>query len=383
MTSVLSDEPPEEFRIFRAGVNDSTKGPVLFDEQAAASVMAAWKKWGVDLMIDLEHQALDADERARADAPDARGWFRLEVREGELWAVGVRWTPDGARRLREKTQRYISPAFHVDDDDRVTELVNVALVAMPATHHAAPLVASRDTRKRKTLAALTACATVLSANMDPEQVKAALAAIKEGDADKALELLESMVASAAGAAPEGDEGGGPDDALAEDPEEDPEEERAEDPEDPEEDPEEAKALAKQLRRLGFKPGETVREIKRLRAIVDEITAERAKLDMAARREQIAELVKLGAETPATAWQGDPKDRKPAKHLAAMPLDDLRARVQAFRAARPHGVRPPERVEGDEPDVSTLTDRERELCAQRGIDPKDFIRRKRAAARRSA
>ena len=139
----LGADPPTEFRIFQAGVNPTSKGDLLFDDKAAASVMEAWKAWGVDLMIDLEHQSLDADASSRADAVDARGWFKLEVRPGpELWAVGVTWTPDGEKRLREKTQRYISPALF-DDEGRVTEIVNAALVAMPATHKAQALVAAR------------------------------------------------------------------------------------------------------------------------------------------------------------------------------------------------------------------------------------------------
>ena len=102
--------------------------------------MAAYQAQGVDLCLDLEHLSLG--DLGRADASDARGWFKLELRNGELWAVDCKWTPDGARRLSEKTQRYTSPAFLADENGRVCELINVALVAMPATHQAAPLVAA-------------------------------------------------------------------------------------------------------------------------------------------------------------------------------------------------------------------------------------------------
>jgi hypothetical protein len=133
---------PTEFRIFAAGENDSTKGPALFDEAAAAAVMAEYQKQGVDLMIDLEHESID-ETPVRADSKDARGWFKLEVRNGELWAVDVRWTPDGERRLRERTQRYISPVFlRTKKEKRVVYVLNVALCAMPATHNAPALVAA-------------------------------------------------------------------------------------------------------------------------------------------------------------------------------------------------------------------------------------------------
>lgn len=142
------DEPPNAFRIFRAGVNTTTKGNFLFDAEAAASVMHEFKLHGADLMIDLNHDSLDKEVRkARVDALDARGWCALEVRETpegpELWACNVQWTPDGAERLRSKKQRYVSPVFADDPKTgRVLHVVNIALCAMPATDHAMPLVAA-------------------------------------------------------------------------------------------------------------------------------------------------------------------------------------------------------------------------------------------------
>jgi phage I-like protein len=136
------DAPPTEFRIFKAGENALTKGTFTFTAASAAAIMSAYQTHGVDMMIDLEHEAVSG-EPVRADSRDARGWFGLEVRAGELWAVNVRWTEDGARRLASKTQRYISPAFGVDTKtNEIVDLVNCALVAMPATHDAPALVAA-------------------------------------------------------------------------------------------------------------------------------------------------------------------------------------------------------------------------------------------------
>lgn len=160
------DDLPREFLIFRAGVNRATKGEALFDEQAARAVMAAADAWGLDrYMIDLNHDAMEASATSREDAGDARGWFELDLREdGSLWAVNVTWTPDGERRLREKTQRYISPFFTFDPEDsnRVTGLVNVALVAAPAMHDAPALMA----------------ASALQSLIDPEDVPVQLRAAR-------------------------------------------------------------------------------------------------------------------------------------------------------------------------------------------------------------
>lgn len=133
--------PPHEFRIFAAGWNDSRKGRVLFDAVAARDVMTAYAQHGTDLMLDLEHLSLDED--ARNYDPDARAWGRLELRAGALWAIGVTWTPDGDRRVRERRQRYISPAFRINTTTRrVVEVVNVAITALPASDRLEPLIAA-------------------------------------------------------------------------------------------------------------------------------------------------------------------------------------------------------------------------------------------------
>jgi hypothetical protein len=175
--------PPTEIRLFKAGINQTTKGEFLFDEKAAEMVMAASKAWGIDHIIDLEHLSLDPE--ARHFNTDALGHFNLDVRDGELWAVNVRWNADGLRRLSEKTQRYVSPAFFTDDTGRITEVVNIALVAMPATHGAPALVAAtRGTnmklRDYKSVSALIATLSARAAIANAKMVKLADEAPAEG-----------------------------------------------------------------------------------------------------------------------------------------------------------------------------------------------------------
>jgi len=138
------DALPTEFRLFAAGSNDSTKGPSLWDAKAAELVMArAAERAGVRYPIDLEHRSLDDTARSLTkDATDAMGYFDLEVRGGDLWAVNVVWNDEGSERLRSKKQVYFSPAFYTDEEGRVIEVINVALTSMPATHGLAPLVAA-------------------------------------------------------------------------------------------------------------------------------------------------------------------------------------------------------------------------------------------------
>lgn len=151
---------PTEFLLFAPGANDTEKGVFTFDQVAAEALLCQYKKRGVDLMIDLEHDSLSKEARAlRSDAADARGWFGIELRsDGSLWAVNATWTPDGAARLLDKRQRYISPAFVTTVDahgvERPSRLVNAAICARPATYETPALVAaSSDTLHKSDLRA--------------------------------------------------------------------------------------------------------------------------------------------------------------------------------------------------------------------------------------
>lgn len=337
---VGTDEPlPSEFRLFRAGMNDTSKGPTLFDGAAAKSVMAAYAQWGVDLMIDVDHASLDPVASAsRRDAGDAVGWFGLEVRGGELWAAGVRWNAEGERQLRGKLRRYISPAFYQDEDGRVTEMINIALVAMPATYGAQALVAaSRGTVRRL--------------SMDPKQIAAAIEAIKNQDSDAALVILEELLISAAGG------------ETPEEPEENPSDETAEPP--PAEPPMAAgNELASKLSALLGVEGDAEIElaVAELKASVEARAAEVARQELTIRKALVGELVKLGAETPATAWAGE----ELAPRLVAEPLDSLRSRVVALRKSTPKAVEAPKSAplsgvsERDQQALSRLTPAQQEV-----------------------
>jgi phage I-like protein len=135
---------PTEFRIFQAGVNTSTKGEFMFDAESAALVMAAYEAHGADLMIDWDHHALLTGQGVRAPAA---GWCSLEVRNGELMAVNVKWSDEGAEDLQGGAYRYFSPVFFSDESSgRITRLVNLALCNVPALDGLDALVAASAVR---------------------------------------------------------------------------------------------------------------------------------------------------------------------------------------------------------------------------------------------
>jgi len=402
--AIAGDAPPTEFRIFKAGINESQKGSVLFDDLAAKLVMASYKRWGIDLAIDLEHGMLDvAPGAADPTARDARGWCQLEVRNGELWAINVRWTPDGIARLTNKTQRYISPCFDRDvKTKRVVEMFNIALTAIPATNQAPALVAASARKIQKLMATVK---TALS--MDKDLVIKALEALQAGDDEAATEILKGMIAGAAsGEEPGADDGAQGDDAEgvappAEaseikpkvtdtdadshdpgDPTQDPDEKEEEDPKKKSE----RKAMRAMLRNLtGVKTfGAALTAVETFRASHmtleterQKLASERAVLESAERRACVVELVTLGAEFPSTVWADD-KAKTIKPRWLKMPMEELRAHTAEQRAARKgqrtSNVKPPP---GTAQTVETveLSASELQICKDTNCDPKEYARLK--------
>jgi ribosomal protein L12E/L44/L45/RPP1/RPP2 len=365
------DEPPREFRIFTAGEVDTVKGKFLFDDAAAASVMAEYLAHGIDLMVDYDHASLGTDRAPDpAQAGKAAAWFGLEVRAGELWAVNVRWTPPATEALKRKEWRFMSPAFSTDEEGRITSLLNVAITNLPATRRLEPLMAAN--------------VTALGGPMDPSLVKKAIDALAAGDAEGALGILKDMIAAAAGAPAE--------EAPAE---EAPAEEMAAAPEEDEEKEAVAASISRLTRITGKSTiGSAVEEVEvwrsshlKLEAETEKLAKERATLELGKRKENAVALTKLGAETPATTGLAK---GKLCKRLLDEPLDEQTERVAVLLAAKggkmPAEVKPPVVTTAIGADGSTeftladgrvvsLSAREVAMCTEMKIDPKTYAGRK--------
>lgn len=363
LSIAIGEEPPNEFRIFVAGWNETENGRVLFDLLAARDVMAAYKKHGVDRMIDLEHLSLEDPQKSVNFDPDARGWAKLELRaDGSLWAVNVKWTPDGDQRLRDKRQRYVSPAFMADrNTKRVTKVLNIAITAMPATHQTPELMTAAAEYGDQPMDPALLELLGLGADATLEDVIASVGALKK----KMGEALGDGPAEAE--APPADAPADMPEAMAEEP-----------PPPPEEDPKKAETVAAtaRLTRLSGKAslGEAVREVEVWRASHVALETERAKLtkerdalEAGERRSLVAQLVKLGVEIPATAWLDD-KAQRPSKRLTAEPIEDLRDRVTKLSVAR--GGRMPAAPEAPIT-AAGLSARELEMCRTKKIDPAKY------------
>jgi phage I-like protein len=144
LTGEPGKAPPSEFRIFAAGKIETTKGVFLFDAKAAELVMASVAEYGNDYAVDYDHGMGAWLAMDPAESGKAAGWFKPEMRGGELWASQVSWTPKATEKLSAREYRYTSPAFRTEKEGgRISELVNVALTNIPATKKHPPLMASR------------------------------------------------------------------------------------------------------------------------------------------------------------------------------------------------------------------------------------------------
>jgi phage I-like protein len=384
--ALVGGEPPTEFCIFTAGAVETSKGTFIFDVAAAQAVMAAYVLQGNEMMIDYDHASLGSNADP-ALASRAAGWFNLEVRNGELWAVNVRWTPPAATALRVKEWRYMSPAFSTAPDGHITALMNVAITNLPATRNLQPLMAAN--------------VHALGASMDPDQVKAALDAIAAGDTEKCAEILKAMIAAAAGS-------GEP--AAAEETT-DPTAETSADPapgtvetsesEDEEDKPAAVAASLAKLFRLSGKASivATVAEVETWRTSHIELeegrtanAKERAILESAERRKGCADLVVKAGRSPASVWS-DSAGKSPKAYLLSMPITDFRAYVadQVKTNARRPGVKPPGGSGADDADAQefstsngtvTLSASELAECKRAGAKPEVFAANKALRAKRS-
>jgi len=161
----LTGDPPSEVLLFRSGMNRSYKGLLLFDEEAARRVLADVKEHGAELFFDYDHASLYGFSKGSGEAA---AWFTLEVKDGELWAVNVRWTEEAAEKVRARKYRYISPAVDYEtNSNRITRLINVALTNLPASHGLPPLMAASQGENRMLEGALAHIATELG--LDPDK----------------------------------------------------------------------------------------------------------------------------------------------------------------------------------------------------------------------
>lgn len=128
-----------EIRILPPGVFRSQDGRPKhlpgwkIDAQIAARISAQTAAMPDDLLIDYEHQSLNAGKNGQP--VPAAGWFkRMEWREGKgLCVVDARFTLKAKEMIAASEYRYISPVFSFDEKSgEVLNIISMALTNTPA-----------------------------------------------------------------------------------------------------------------------------------------------------------------------------------------------------------------------------------------------------------
>lgn len=195
--ALSSTGAPSEFLILRRGENPTRKGILVFDDDAAASVMSEYEKGGVLLPLDFDHAM--ASEASRVEDRFAAGWFQPEIRNGDLWAV-VEWTERGKAAVESKEWRYTSLFGDIEPlgkgKARLKRLRNVALVNLPATLNTLPLVAHEGSTKDNEMAD-TDKTPAAGASRSP--IVVTLGARDEAEAIEKVATLQTTLSDVAGA----------------------------------------------------------------------------------------------------------------------------------------------------------------------------------------
>lgn len=319
-------EPPVAFRIWKAGENITDHGPTLFSERSASLLLDEQARRGNRYSFDVNHLALD--KNAPLESQRAVGWFDIEVRNGELWAVNCEFSDfvrDGLTKDPPEW-KYFSPAYQQDiETSEVTSLANIAVTNLPATWRVTALAsqtanqamhvnASREANKEGTRMSAKS-----NTNMKWGDIKAAL---DGDDEDKKASAYAAIKAAFPDKEPEGDEG----EKKKEDGEGEPEKKDAE--EEPEK--KDSKASEEEPEKKDSTVAAALAEVNRLSAKVRELEkkneADERRTLLASRPDFAPELVKILAKAPMAMVR---------EHVAMLPKTATATRstetVQATRS----------------------------------------------------
>lgn len=143
---------PSSFRIFPLGQVVMKGGDTYtLDADSAREIIGRFRKRGIDLVIDYEHQTEGGDYSSPDGTAPAAGWVKgLEDRGPDgLWAT-VQWNDRALKLLEAREYRYFSPVFlYEKKTGKIVELMSLALTNTPRTIGIPPIVAKDQTLKHK------------------------------------------------------------------------------------------------------------------------------------------------------------------------------------------------------------------------------------------
>lgn len=177
-------EVPSTIKIVPLGIVDSEKGNFKVTDESFKAIEEHFKKRGLDLVIDYEHQTLQD-----VQAP-AAGWIKSLKKGADAILAAVEWTSKASEYLKNKEYKYLSPVVRVRKQDGVAVgLHSVALTNTPAINGMYPLVL-KNMKEENTMEFLKEIAEKLGVKIseemaDEEIAKAIVDAIPSTTAEPA------------------------------------------------------------------------------------------------------------------------------------------------------------------------------------------------------
>ena len=124
-----------KIKILPLGEVTTTKGDFLVDDTSINLILSTFKKRGLDIVVDYEHQSL-SDEMAIAG-----GWIKDLFVEDDALVGLVEWTEVAKQQIENKQYKYLSPTVLIQNK-RAVRLHSVALTNTPAIDNMYPLCLS-------------------------------------------------------------------------------------------------------------------------------------------------------------------------------------------------------------------------------------------------
>ena len=130
----------EEIKILPLGEVKTTKGNFYVDEQSVNAMKEYFKKRGLDIVVDYEHQSL-SDKKALAG-----GWIKDFYIKDNCVVAKVEFTDIAKQEIENKQYKYLSPTLFLKNGKPI-RLHSVALTNTPAIDNMYPLFLSEDLKE--------------------------------------------------------------------------------------------------------------------------------------------------------------------------------------------------------------------------------------------
>ena len=148
--TLADGKAPTSITLLKYGPNESDYGCFTFDEVAAAMVMQAYERKGIErLYADWNHgtiQRVGDPAPTREQAKSSCSFIPMVNAQGDLVASEIEWTEKGRSDVESRDYNLFSPAFDWTwgDDDicRPSALLNFALVNRAGLNDIQPILAA-------------------------------------------------------------------------------------------------------------------------------------------------------------------------------------------------------------------------------------------------